>query len=92
MALAEDMLLDMHVEQGSERAKALLDSNTRKQECVLEVELINGVFQSIYTNPEEVVMVNSPRSLDQKPISAQHNAHTSPLFPGATTCLCRKGS
>jgi hypothetical protein len=64
MALAEDMLLDMHVEQGSERAKALLDSNTRKQECVLEVELINGVFQSIYTNPEEVVMVNSPRSLD----------------------------
>jgi hypothetical protein len=48
MALAEDMLLDMHVEQGSERAKALLDSNTRKQECVLEVELINGVFQHLH--------------------------------------------
>lgn len=39
--------------------KALLDSNTRKQECVLEVELVNGVFQTIYTNPSEEVMLSS---------------------------------
>jgi hypothetical protein len=51
--------LDMHVEQGSEGGKALLDSNTRKQECVLEVELVNGVFQTIYTNPSEEVMLSS---------------------------------
>jgi hypothetical protein len=44
--------LDMHVERGLERAKALLDSNTRKPDCVLKVELVNGVFQSIYSNPQ----------------------------------------
>lgn len=40
MALAEDMALDMHVEQGSERAKALLDSNTRKRGSKFEIVLV----------------------------------------------------
>ena len=85
--------LDMHVEQGSERAKALLDSNARKQECVLEVELVNGVFQSIYTNPSEV-MINSleiSRAKKQHPLNTMPT--TSPLFPGAPDqCSRRKGS
>ena len=46
MALVEDMALDIRVEQGSERPKALLDSNTRKRRCILEVVLVNGVFRA----------------------------------------------
>jgi len=40
------MALDLHVEQGPERAKALLDSNKRKHSCILEVLLVNGVFRA----------------------------------------------
>ena len=84
MALAEDMLWICMWEQGSERAKALLDSNARKQECVFEVELVNGVFQSIYTKPSEEVMMNSLQILSSK---TQHPLNTmpttSPLFSGA---------
>jgi hypothetical protein len=47
MALAKDIALDMDVEQGLEWAKALLDSNTRKHNCLLEVVLVNGVFESL---------------------------------------------
>jgi hypothetical protein len=50
MALVEDMALDMHVGQGSERAKVLLDSNTRKHSCILEVALVNGVFRAFTLN------------------------------------------
>jgi hypothetical protein len=92
MALAEDMLWICMSNKGLERAKALLDSNTRRQEYVLEVELINGVFQSIYTNFQKKLMVNSLRSLDQKPTSAQHNANTSPFISRSTDLLAQEGS
>jgi len=59
-------------------AKALLDSNARKQECVFEVELVNGVFQSNYTNPSEEAMMNS---LEISLNKTQHDQ-----------CSCRKGS
>jgi hypothetical protein len=39
----------------------------RKQECVFEVELVNGVFQSIYTNPSEEAMMNSLEISRAKP-------------------------
>jgi hypothetical protein len=77
MALAEDMALDMHAEQGSERAKALLDSNARKHSCILEVVLVNGVFRAF--------ILTLRRSEDKlTKISSKYQAHRSPLFPGVS--------
>ena len=71
------MALDMHAEQGSERAKALLDSNARKHSCILEVVLVNGVFRAF--------ILTLRRSEDKlTKISSKYQAHRSPLFPGVS--------
>jgi hypothetical protein len=71
------MALDMHAEQGSERAKALLDSNARKHSCILEVVLVNGVFRAF--------ILTLRRSEDKlTKISSKCQAHRSPLFPGVS--------
>jgi hypothetical protein len=79
-------VLDMRLEQGSERAKALLDSNARKQDCVLKVTSTRKrvYFGTFMPNPQKKLMTNPLRSLEQIPASALHNAaHTYPFFPGA---------
>jgi hypothetical protein len=68
--------LDMHVGQGSERAKALLDSNTRKHRYILEVALVNGVFRTF-----TLTLRRSEDELTEIQAFALHNAHRSPLFP-----------
>ena len=77
----------MHVGQGSERAKALLDGNTRKHRYILEVALVNGVFRTF-----TLTLRRSEDELTEIQAFALHNVTGLLYFPGDRSVLAQEMS